>query len=126
MVATKVNDTEMTSSPGPTPAASSAKCRALVPEFTPTQCFAPPQYAANACSKAATSLPSTNCEESSTRWMAASISGLMLRYCAFKSRNGTMQRLNSLLVRPVDRAPPSTSMRLPGLLRHADQPNQIG
>ena len=33
-VATNVNGTEMTSSPGPTPAASIAKWRALVPEFT--------------------------------------------------------------------------------------------
>ena len=32
-LATKVKGTVMTSSPGPTPAASSARCKALVPEF---------------------------------------------------------------------------------------------
>ena len=34
-VATKVNGVVITSSPGPIPAARSARCRALVPEFTP-------------------------------------------------------------------------------------------
>jgi hypothetical protein len=34
-VATKVNGTVITSSPAPMPAASSARCSALVPEFTP-------------------------------------------------------------------------------------------
>ena len=33
-VATNVNGTVITSSPGPIPAASSARCSALVPEFT--------------------------------------------------------------------------------------------
>jgi hypothetical protein len=33
-VATKVKETVITSSPGPMPAASSARCRALVPELT--------------------------------------------------------------------------------------------
>ena len=35
-VATNVNGTVITSSPGPMPAASSARCSALVPELTPT------------------------------------------------------------------------------------------
>ncbi len=37
-VAMKVNGTVMTSSPGPTPAASSARCSALVPLLTPMPC----------------------------------------------------------------------------------------
>ncbi len=37
-VATNVNGTVMTSSPGPTPAASSARCSALVPVLTPMPC----------------------------------------------------------------------------------------
>jgi hypothetical protein len=40
-VATKVNGTVMTSSPGRTPEASSARCRALVPLLTPIASRAP-------------------------------------------------------------------------------------
>ena len=39
-VATKVNGTVITSSPGPMPAASSARCSALVPVLTPMPCAA--------------------------------------------------------------------------------------
>src|ERR1039457_6083277 len=54
--ATKVNGVVITSSPGPIPAASNARCNALVPEFTPTASAAP-QYPANSFSNAATSGP---------------------------------------------------------------------
>jgi hypothetical protein len=57
--ATKVNGTVMTSSPGPMPAATSARCSAAVPELTPTP-WAAPEYAANSRSNAATSSPRTN------------------------------------------------------------------
>ena len=40
-IATNVNGTVITSSPGPMPAASSARCSALVPVFTQTPIFAP-------------------------------------------------------------------------------------
>ncbi len=40
-VATKVNGVVITSPPAPTPAASSAKCSALVPEFTAIPAVAP-------------------------------------------------------------------------------------
>ena len=49
----------MTSSPGPIPAASSDRCSALVPVFTPMPCAACWKVA-NSRSKAATSLPSVN------------------------------------------------------------------
>jgi hypothetical protein len=84
-VATNVKGTVMTSSPGPTPRASSARCSALVPELTPTA-SATPQQAANARSKAATSGPRTNWPLPSTRSTASSTSGLMARYCAWRSR----------------------------------------
>ena len=77
----------MTSSPGPTPTASSARCNAAVPEPTPTAPFAP-TLAANACSKPATSLPRMKLVLSTTRCMAASISGLMAVYCALRSTKG--------------------------------------
>src|SRR6478735_3643439 len=65
-LATKVKGTVMTSSPGPTPAARSARCKALVPEFSAIHSLVP-QYAANSFSNCATSGPSTNWQLSSTR-----------------------------------------------------------
>jgi hypothetical protein len=78
-VATNVKGTVITSSPGPTPAASSARCRPLVPELTATASPAR-QKLANSRSNAATSSPRMNCVLSSTRSTASSISALMLRY----------------------------------------------
>src|SRR5690606_6407113 len=57
-LATRVKGTVMTSSPGPTPAASNARCSALVPVLTATP-YPAPQNLANSSSKAATSSPST-------------------------------------------------------------------
>ena len=45
-VEAKVSGVVMTSSPGPMPCVSSARCSAAVQELTATQCFAP-TYAAN-------------------------------------------------------------------------------
>ncbi|MNI92812.1 hypothetical protein D3C73_1506600 [compost metagenome] len=42
----------MTSSPSPTPMASSARCRPAVAEFTATASTPPPMKLANSCSKA--------------------------------------------------------------------------
>src|SRR5438034_4505183 len=67
-VATNVSGTVMTSSPGATPEATSARCSALVPEFTPTA-WAAPQYGANSASNAFTSSPSTNWLLSTARVM---------------------------------------------------------
>ena len=55
-VAMKVLTGTMTSSPGPTPAACSARRTASVPVLTPTQCAAP-QNAANAASNSVSSGP---------------------------------------------------------------------
>ena len=88
-VATNVNGTVMTSSPGPTPAASSDRCSALVPLLTPIASDVR-QNVAKSCSKAATDGPRMNCALSKTRATAASISSLNARYCAGKSTNGIM------------------------------------
>ena len=88
-VATKVNGTVTTSSPGPTPAASSARWSALDPLLTPMACPTP-QAAANSASKANTSSPSTYWPEASTPSTAASMSSLIEWYCAFKSTSGIM------------------------------------
>src|SRR5579862_2906192 len=88
-LATNVKGTVITSSPGPMPAAIRVRWSALVPELSAMHSDAP-QYEPKSCSNAATSGPRTNWQLSSTRAMAASISGLMLWYCAFKSRYGTL------------------------------------
>src|SRR5690348_16770652 len=77
----------MTSSPGRTPAASSARCSALVPELVPMACRVR-QCPANSISKAATSGPRTNRPLSMTRTNAASTRGLRLWYCARRSISG--------------------------------------
>src|ERR1035438_4300586 len=87
--AMKVNGDVITSSPGPMPPASRARCSALVPEFTPTA-SAPPQYPANSLSNAATSGPRMNSAFSRTRMTAASSSLLMVRYWALRSKSGIM------------------------------------
>src|SRR5579859_5534882 len=88
-LATNVNGTVMTSSPGPMPAARSARCSALVPVFTPTAYWAS-DYAANSSSKALTFGPRTKCCDSRTSSMASRTSSLMLRYWALRSTNGTI------------------------------------
>ena len=65
----KVFDVVITSPPGPTPAASSDRCSALVPLFTATQCCAP-QNPANSRSNAVTSGPPLNADEAHTRFPA--------------------------------------------------------
>src|SRR5579871_939788 len=87
--AANVNGTVITSSPGCTPAASNARWRALVPEFTP-MAHRVPQYRAKSFSKASTSGPRMKCAFSRTRAMAASISALIPRYWAFRSASGIM------------------------------------
>src|ERR1039457_6334484 len=87
--ATKVNGDVITSSPGPMPPASRARCRALVPEFTP-MASAAPQYPANSSSNAATSGPRMNCAFSRTPRPAASNSLLIVRYWALRSNSGIM------------------------------------
>ncbi|HEX8684883.1 MAG TPA: hypothetical protein VF654_00240 [Pyrinomonadaceae bacterium] len=59
-----------------------------MPFETPTHSRAP-TYSAKARSNASTSRPSTKADVSSTRWMAASTSALMERYCACRSTKGT-------------------------------------
>src|SRR5262245_55829585 len=84
----KVNGVVITSSPGSTPAASSARCSALVPLLTPVANCAP-QYGANSASNAATWLPRTYWVLSSNASTALSISSLIERYCARRSTKGT-------------------------------------
>jgi hypothetical protein len=57
-VATNVIAVVITSSPGPTPAASRARWSAAVPELTATAWLVP-QWVANAVSKRSTSSPRT-------------------------------------------------------------------
>ena len=66
----------MTSSPGPTPQASSASCSASVPLATVRQCGAL-QNAANSCSNSFTSSPRMKSPRAQTFAIAASISGLI-------------------------------------------------
>src|SRR6516164_7452151 len=78
------SDGTMTSSPGPTPAATSARCRAVVQEETATACAAPIDEA-NAASNSATRGPwATHPEEtaapaSRTPVLSAPVSGRPLR-----------------------------------------------
>ena len=90
-VATKVIGVVITSSPGPIPLASSARCRADVPELTATAKRVP-HSAANSASKASTSGPSTNAPLRITRATAASSSGARAACCARRSRNGIILR----------------------------------
>ena len=74
-MATNVNGTVITSSPGPTPAASSDRCSALVPLLTPIASDVW-QNAAKCFSKATTAGPRMNCALSNDVLNARSISGL--------------------------------------------------
>src|SRR5690348_1849959 len=87
-VAMKVLGLVMTSSPEPTPAASKARCRALVPEFSATQCLAS-QNSANSFSKEATSAPRQKAVLRQTRSSASRISSRRAAYCGFRSKYGT-------------------------------------
>ena len=86
-VAQKVNDGQMTASPGPTPLARSASTSASVPLAQVTACLAP-QKAASSLSKARTSGPSMNWQWSSTRATAVSTAAPRRRRWAATSMNG--------------------------------------
>src|SRR5512144_146519 len=94
----------MTSSPGPTPTASSARCRAVV-QLETAQAYGAPTAAANSFSKAATSGPCvTHPERMGRRAASASaspITGLMM---GMKGRPamllGRLLRLQRLLGAP--------------------------
>src|SRR5262245_11879434 len=87
-VAMNVMGTVITSSPGPTPAASSARCRADVPELTATQCWAP-TYSAKAASNSATLGPRMNAADSAACSRAGRTSSFSPANWAFRSMNGT-------------------------------------
>src|SRR5690606_9977515 len=87
-VAIKVLAAVMTSSPGPMPYARNAISRADVPESTPTAYFTS-QYAANASSNRATSLPRMKSVRSSTLRIAWSSSSAIAARCAPRSTKGT-------------------------------------
>src|SRR5262245_7334893 len=78
----------MTSSPGFTPSALTAIMIASVPLAHDTQKRASAALA-HARSNASTWLPSMYAESAITLLMAASISSLMVKYCAWRSTNGT-------------------------------------
>src|SRR5438128_6158961 len=92
----KVFGVVITSSPGCTPTARNARCNALVPLFTATQCLTS-QYAANSSSNLATSSPRMNDAFRQTRSRAARISSRRMAYCAFRSKYGT-----SMLALPAE------------------------
>ena len=77
----------MTSSPGPTPIASNARCNASSPLPKPTQ-YPASQYAAYWVSNASTSGPRMYQPDSTTLAMAASISSRNSTCGAFRSRKG--------------------------------------
>ena len=130
-VAAKVNDGTMTSSPGPTPAASRPRCRPDVPELTATQVRPSTSASANSCSKAATSGPWATMPERSTRSTAARSSSPMIGLAA--GMNVGRQAFSSPEVSVVTRvlAPvagqtsepsPSLLQRVPGAADPADLP----
>src|ERR1700741_643393 len=77
-VAAKVNDGTMTSSPGPTPAASRPRGRPAVPELTATTGRPSSSVALNASSNEATSAPCASIPERSTASTAARSSSPMI------------------------------------------------
>ena len=97
-VAKKENVGTITSSPGFISIAIKARSNASVPEETPNECLQP-IYADIACSIFSTSGPRIKYCDSAVRINAASISFLMVLYCAFRSNNGTFMILPRLLSR---------------------------
>ena len=95
-VAMNVCETVITSSPAPTPSAFRTSSMAVVPFETPIASGAS-QNAANSSSNAVVSAASMNDWRSSTRAIAASISGPIARYCAFRSTSG-MVSIAALMV----------------------------
>src|SRR5690606_21104342 len=75
-LATKLKGVVITSSPGFTPAASSARCKPLVPELTPIPCRLPAKVVQER-SKASTFGPIESVEECRTS-LTASISTLVI------------------------------------------------
>src|SRR5262245_57668718 len=96
-VAMNVMGTVITSSPGPTPAAKSARCRADVPELTATQCLAP-TYWAKAASNSATRGPRMKAADSAACSSAGNTSAFNPANWAFKSMNGTAGRATAVPV----------------------------
>src|SRR5215211_228502 len=86
-VAKKVKAGQTTSSPEPTPSASSAMTIASVPLATLTA-SGTPRYAAASCSKASTLGPSTKRLDTSTSSMTRRNSGSSASYWAFVSASG--------------------------------------
>lgn len=80
-VAAKVKDGTITSSPGPTPAASRPRCSALVPELTATH-GRPSTSAENSSSNAATSGPCTTMPLARTRSTARRSSSPIIGFAA--------------------------------------------
>src|SRR3954466_3582047 len=95
-VAKKENVGVITSSPGPMPSAINATRIASVPELRPIACGTP-RYCATSRSSPSTSGPPMNRWLSQTRAMAARISSRSGRYCAFRSRSGTVVKAASAL-----------------------------
>src|SRR3954451_5327095 len=87
-VAKNVYGVVMTSSPSPMPSAIRQARSASVPEDMPTPC-AQVEYCAIALSHSSTFGPRMKCCDSITSAIAASISALIDKYCAFRSSNGT-------------------------------------
>src|SRR5215211_155938 len=81
----------MTSSPRPTPSASSERTSASVPFATPIV-SGTPRYAAASSSKARTFGPSTKCADSRTPSIASRILGSRGAYWAFRSTSGKLSR----------------------------------
>src|SRR4051812_33013922 len=98
-VAMNVIGTVMTSSPGPTPAARRARCRADVPELTATQCLAP-TYSAKAASNSATRGPRMKAADSAAASRAGRTSSFSPANWALRSMNGTSGRAAAV---PVSR-----------------------
>src|SRR5262245_5234494 len=116
--------TVMTSSPGRTPAARRARCKAEVPELTATQ-WSAPVYAAKASSNSATRWPRMKAASAATSSIAGRTSSRTARNWALRSMNGTAMRAAGAAVSTAvsanfsiatpDRAPrPQEPGRTPG------------
>ena len=92
----------MTSSPAPMPSAIKATRSASVPDETPIA-SATPSVSASSRSSASTSGPWMNRWLSQTRVTAARIWSRIGRYCASRSRSGTMGRAVIVPERGVSR-----------------------
>ena len=82
----------ITSSPGPMPIASSARCSPAVAELTATACTPPPRYAANSLSNALVSGPVVTQPERMARATASISASVMSGRAKGKNDSGFIKK----------------------------------